>query len=397
MNKMRKAMLVLIAGLFACGLLATQAHGYQWQASMQGTSGQEASAQVGAMSADALAQMGLAKATQAQGGNGDEEESVEIDSLAQDSVVDVVGYFCKGDTCEYWINEGKWKVNGKDTTKLVDVATKVRLVVTDSTQAGYKMAYTFLEMRMDSTGSHFENEMLRKIMEIGNKSVIGTTVELETNDCGAITKIVNLSQIKKQAKAFFKSSVKALAGMPEMKEMKKMGLDLETVASKAKIDDIVDGYLEELNMLFMLHGNRLPVGEKHDHEAASKDNLENDSYFTVEVDENGGYSITNEVVNVVPKSDVKELMSALGDGLKGVKSMKDENGKKLGDSFKEIVDKEFDKYVTEDAHYTSYYSVSCYNDGWPYEAVKQDKMMIGEVGKLSQTVVSECRFAQKGK
>ena len=48
----------------------------------------------------------------------------DSDTAASDSAVDVVAYFCIGDTCEYWINEGKWKVNGKDTVKLTDVATK---------------------------------------------------------------------------------------------------------------------------------------------------------------------------------------------------------------------------------------------------------------------------------
>lgn len=356
---MKKVMSTLLASLFACGLLVVQAHGYQAYG------------------------CGYQKVQ-----SNEEEDSVEADSVAPDSVVDVVGYFCKGDTCEYWITEGKWKVNGKDTVKLADVATKVRLVVTDSTQAGYKMSYTFLEMRMDSVNSHFENEMLKKLMESSNKCVVGTTVELETNECGAITKISNLSQVKKQAKAFYKNSIKAIAAMPEVKEMEKIGINLETVANKAKIDDIVDGYLEELNMLFLCHGQRFPVGEKHDHEAASDEHLENDSYMTVEMDENGGYSISNEVVNVIPKSAVKELMAGLVDGLK---EMKDKDGKKLGDSFKE----EFDKQVNQDAHYTNYYSVSCYNDGWPYEAVKQDKTMIGEVGKLSQTVVSECYFSQR--
>lgn len=101
-----------------------------------------------------------------------------------------------------------------------------------------KMSYTFLEMRMDSVNSHFENEMLRKLMESSNKCVVGTTVELETDECGAITKICNLSEVKKQAKALFKSSIKVIADMPEVKEMKKIGFNLETVANKTMIGEV---------------------------------------------------------------------------------------------------------------------------------------------------------------
>ena len=67
------------------------------------------------------------------------KQTVEADTTATDTTLDVIAYFAKGDTCDYWISETKWKINGKDTIKTADIATKIRLVVTDSTATGYKM------------------------------------------------------------------------------------------------------------------------------------------------------------------------------------------------------------------------------------------------------------------
>ena len=50
---------------------------------------------------------------------------LEVDTAGEDSVVNVVAYFCKGDTCEYWIYENEWKVDGKDTVKTLDISTQV--------------------------------------------------------------------------------------------------------------------------------------------------------------------------------------------------------------------------------------------------------------------------------
>lgn len=199
-------------------------------------------------------------------------DTLEVDTAGEDSVVNVVAYFCKGDTCEYWIYENEWKVNGKDTVKTLGVSTQVRLVVNDSTSKGYKMSYTFLDVKADSVGDDFRDKMMAMIAERTAKSVIGTTVNFETDEYGRITKITNLSQIKKQAKALFKASMKDIAAMPIMQEMKKaIGFDFMKIGNQANTDEVVEGYLEELKLLFACHGSQYAVGEHHEHEDATKD------------------------------------------------------------------------------------------------------------------------------
>lgn len=169
-------------------------------------------------------------------------DTLEVDTAGEDSVVNVVAYFCKGDTCEYWIYENEWKVDGKDTVKTLGVSTQVRLVVNDSTSKGYKMSYTFLDVKADSVGDNFRDKMMAMVAERTAKSVIGTTINFETDEYGSITKITNLSQIKKQAKALFKASMKDIASMPIIQEMKKaIGFDVMKIGNQANTDEVVEG------------------------------------------------------------------------------------------------------------------------------------------------------------
>ena len=41
-----------------------------------------------------------------------------------DSMINVIGYFCKNDTIDYWISETEWKFNNGDTIKTAGVSTK---------------------------------------------------------------------------------------------------------------------------------------------------------------------------------------------------------------------------------------------------------------------------------
>lgn len=323
-------------------------------------------------------------------------DTLEVDTAGEDSVVNVVAYFCKGDTCEYWIHENEWKVDGKDTVKTLGVSTQVRLVVNDSTSKGYKMSYTFLDVKADSVG------VMAMLTERTAKSVIGTTVNFETDEYGSITKITNLSQIKKQAKALFKAGIKDIAAMPIMQEMKKAtGLDFMKTATQANTDEVVEGYLEELKLLFAYHGSQYAVGEHHEHEDATKDSNANDTYINASLEKNGNYTISCEVVNVIPKETVKEVMGGLmGTITEGLKDKKTEDGKDYDGNIKDLDDefkKEIDKAAAQDAQTSEYLSVTCFDDGWPSSVLKQNKTVIAGRGKLKQKLIEACRFAQREK
>ena len=382
---MKKFSLIVMNCIIACGLLAN--HGI-----VRG----------GEMSPKVEDTVSIAKKITDSQLLSNNSDTLEVDTAGEDSVVNVVAYFCKGDTCEYWIYENEWKVDGKDTVKTLGVSTQVRLVVNDSTSKGYKMSYTFLDVKADSVGDNFRDKMMAMVAERTAKSVIGTTINFETDEYGSINKITNLSQIKKQAKALFKASMKDIASMPIMQAMKKaIGLDFMKIGNQANTDEVVEGYLEELKLLFACHGSQYAVGEHHEHEDATKDNYANDTYINASLEKNGNYTISCEVVSVIPKETVKEvmggLMGAITEGLKGKKTEdgKDHDGdiKDLDDAFK----KEIEKAVDQDAQTSEYLSVTCFEDGWPSSVLKQNKSVIAGRGKLKQKLIEACRFAQREK
>lgn len=147
-------------------------------------------------------------------------------TIPQDSTLDVIGWFCKRDTVTYWIQENDWKLNNGDTIKTAGVSTQVMIAVTDSTATGYKMNYTFLDVRGDSLADSELGNFQNKIVTLLGKKIIGTTISFETNEYGKIEKINNLGKIKKQAKTLFKEAVKEMEKAPWVKGLKDMGFDL---------------------------------------------------------------------------------------------------------------------------------------------------------------------------
>ena len=376
---MKKISLIVMSCMIACGLLAN--HGI-----VKG----------GEMSPKVEDTVSIDKKITDSQWLSNNSDTLEVDTAGEDSVVNVVAYFCKGDTCEYWIHENEWKVDGKDTVKTLGVSTQVRLVVNDSTSKGYKMSYTFLDVKADSVG------VMAMLTERTAKSVIGTTVNFETDEYGSITKITNLSQIKKQAKALFKAGIKDIAAMPIMQEMKKAtGLDFMKTATQANTDEVVEGYLEELKLLFAYHGSQYAVGEHHEHEDATKDSYANDTYINASLEKNGNYTISCEVVSVIPKETVKEVMDGtMGAFMEGLKGKKTEDGKDHDGDIKDLEDelkKEIGKAVAQDAQTSEYLSVTCFEDGWPSSALKQNKTVMAGRGKLQQKLIEACRFAQREK
>lgn len=306
------------------------------------------------------------------------------DSTALDTAVNVIAYFAKGDTCDYRITEAKWKINGSDTIQTACVNTYVRLVVTDSTAAGYKMTYTFTGVDCDTTAQSLESKLLSSITDKMRKNVVGTTVEFETDEMGSVTKINNLAQIKKQAKNLFKESMKALAATPEMKALKKeVGIDITSFTKGVDIDEIVDGYIEELKLLFLCHGRSFDIGESHDHEDATDDDYESDTYRTVLVEDSGDYSVDVSVVSTIPQEDLKMLVGGIVDMLKDNK-------------IKSQFEKEFDTQVNVDGTITDRYALHCFSDGWPNEVLKQRRMKMGNLlEKVEQTYIGIQHFSER--
>lgn len=287
--------------------------------------------------------------------------------------VEVIGWFCKNDTTVYNIYQSTWRICGVDTTALGKVSMKVRIIVTDSTSTGYDMEYTILDIQQDSDDNNNPYANIQStIVDSFSKTMIGTTVKFQTNDCGSITEIKNMGQIKKQVKSGFTDAMKKLFDMPEMQALKAQGLNVERVTKLVDTEQLVDDYLSELNLLFAFHGKAYNLGLKHEHENATETSYENDTYTTAIIDEDddNSYAVSTEVVNIIPH---ESLESIIGDVVKVIADKK--AAKKFVDEVGSNID--FSGVVS------SYISVNCFSDGWPYRAVEQETTSIGDYSKIS--------------
>ena len=309
-----------------------------------------------------------------------EEESLED---VQDSSVCVIGFFNKYDTATYWVEETAWKIDGTDSVCSAYYSMKVRLNVVDSTAKGYKMEYTFLEFpepELSDSASvleRFQKEITAKYAQ----KIVGTTVRFETDEYGAITKYNNLSQIKKQAKSLYKNVLNDLYELPEIKEMKKVGFDIKDYAKKIDTDKLIDGYLEEITLLFLNHGKCINTGEFTEHEDATDTQFETTTYIAASEDTvEGLYHVVYDVVSVVPQKLMKELVGGIVDAFSN-------------DSVTKSFNENFDAQVNTDGTYEEYLQFIYTYSGLPCRVVKQESTMIENAGKLKQKIITIDSFS----
>lgn len=297
---------------------------------------------------------------------------------SQDSTINVIAWFNKHDTVTYRVSESSWKLNGTDTVLTASYSMMARINVVDSTSNGYNIDYTFLDFPTDtlpdsaSEIDRFQHQITDRLA----RKIVGTTVHFETDEYGRITGYNNLGQIKKQAGSLFKEALNEFSKLPEMQELKKMGFDVKKYSKNVDTDKLVDGYLEELNMLFMYHGLSMQPRENTEHEDATDTQYENTTYTSATVDaDDGSYSIVQDVTSILPRNELKEMVGGI------VESFSNES---ITDSFNE----NFDAQVNVDCTYEDYLKIDYLVNGWPYSVVRQKATMIGNRGKVKQTVIS---------
>ena len=290
-----------------------------------------------------------------------------------DSTLAVIAWFDKRDTVTYWIDEGSWKVNGTDTVKTSSVSTKVMISVTDSTRKGYRMEYKFLDFRRDSLSNPVLDAFQGNVFSMLADRLKGVAIRFRTNEYGEITKYENLKEIMKLSKGLYKSVMEEMMKIPAMDSLKSAGIDLEKIMGNVSDDGaLVDGFTEELELLFSNHGNMFDIGDFHDHTDASDDEFETDTNLHIGMDPVSlEYEISSQVISVIPSADLKELFSSVYDTFAGELKIED-------------FDAEYDSQVTGDATLENYNYWSYFADGWPQEYISQTitKLMDGQ--KLKQ-------------
>lgn len=307
----------------------------------------------------------------------------EVDSVAatQDSVA-VIAWFAKGDTAEYEISDTRWNLTATDTLLTASTTTNVRIVVTDSTAGGYKIDYTILGIENENVNGSPLSPFASGLTEKLAKKIAGTTIKLETNEFGSITRIVNQDKIKKQCQSIIKEISKEIMSMIDPKSAKEQGLDIEALMGAFDIDQVVENYLKDTNLIFVCLGNIYPYGEFTSHEDASATQYENNTTVSVWDDaEDGILNISYNIDNFIPPTEVKSLISQFfGAAITDEEIMKEmESG----------VDSAFDSTVL----YNSFLHFQMLDCGFPLKIVNQENITTKSQGRANQTVITLTRIS----
>lgn len=309
-----------------------------------------------------------------------QEAEAEAEAEAKPSV-DVIGWFAVRDTAVYTIQESSWRISPADTVMEAGALTKVRIIVTDSTADGYKFDYTFLDFKNSKGNIKGRSEYIANITENMMNKLNGKTVKVLTNDCGMITGIENATEFYSIINSVVNEAVGELLANPEMGEvLKAQGTDVAKMKSALTAvippKKIFTGLLEDLQQLFMFHGNSYEIGEFNEHQDATATEPENDIYRLVEVDsETGDYQLALEIVTKIPAGSVKEM---LGDFVAQL----------TNESTAEKAIAGIGKVIDSDATVSQYFFNRNFADGWPVSALKVETTMIGGNGQSVQTNIN---------
>ncbi len=299
-----------------------------------------------------------------------------------DSTLAVIAWFDKRDTVTYWIDEGSWNVNGVDTVKSSGVSTKLMLTVTDSTRRGYRMEYKFLDFRCDTVSEPVLDNFQRNVVNLLSDRLKGVTIRFRTDEFGQISKYENLKEIKKLSKGLYRSVIDEMMALPVIDSLKSAGMNPEAFFGDVFDDGaLVEGFTEELELMFSNHGNMFTIGDFHNHSDATEDEYETDTELHIGLDpETMEYEISSQVSSLIPPVDIKELLSSVYDIFAGESKMPD-------------FDAEYDSQVTEDAHIENYSYWGYFADGWPQECVSQTVIKIMGRQKIKQKHIVWDRYS----
>ena len=196
--------------------------------------------------------------------------SIQAQEEENDSVVNVIGWFCTGDTLEYVYTSKAAAVSGNDTTVTESNWNKFRICVRDSTKKGYVMEYTPLDVEPNDTTS-----LQGRLTYMAARAALGSHVLFSTDEMGAFKEIVNWKEISEQSMkrtvllidSIYKDNpaLSSTIAKADLMESVRKSFD-ETYGSKEKMSDLFAG----LKLIFSFHGQSFPLGESEGETSSGK-------------------------------------------------------------------------------------------------------------------------------
>lgn len=188
-------------------------------------------------------------------------QNLVLEQEEADDAIAVVGYFCKNDTMTYTRTTSKFKIIQDDTTMTNYFQEEFMIVVTDSTNKGYKMKLIPLEMHFN--GADDDEDEDNFIVKALNQALGKIECEFTTNELGEVLRIDNWRTIRDEVKKGIKLLCDTLymtePGMDSIMPRKQLENLLQLRFSSE--EGVRESY-EELDELFGLHGSTFDTGEQ---------------------------------------------------------------------------------------------------------------------------------------
>ncbi len=241
-------------------------------------------------------------------------QAVSLQETQEDSVINVIAYYCKGDTMKYTYTDAVYKIAGTDTSTISYYTRDCMIVVTDSTSKGYKMEFTPMAVKVDTTSSTetFETKLNLAILEAFDN----IKIKFHTDVLGTIESVDNWREVRE---LFLKGTRKALdkfygdepgidSFMPRKRFENAIALSVSNEASVRRC-------IEELPLLFDLHGNQVKLGVIDETDSTSSIYPTHTkaivTYMEDEEGTKGDYEIYSSSITRIPPEATAQLVSTV--------------------------------------------------------------------------------------
>lgn len=281
-------------------------------------------------------------------------QGATLQDAKEDTVINVVAYFCKNDTNIYTSTSKKWKVVDGDTTEAYRKEERFRLVVTDSTSDGYKLEYTPLSYHYDGDADRVDNALMGTLWNL-TKDIRAIFV---TDEMGTIQHLENWREVRDAMKKGFKTAFDTIyAEHPGMDSIIPRKRFEATIMLICNTEENIIGAYEDMGTLFGLHGRQLNIGTSETDDNSSypahtriitgyEENTDEELSF------DGDFRVAATTVTTVSNEETKELVGNVFGTL-----MEDSIAGKADQAFKENVKGNLTVTNLEDYHY--------FYNGWP--------------------------------
>lgn len=285
-------------------------------------------------------------------------------SLPQDESgreVPIISYFNKGDSMVYWCNTERRQVKDGDTVLVRKSREKFSLTVLDSTRAGYRIEYKYMDYESDTACIAEEEKFAFEFAKRMSDELIGKSLVFRTDEYGQILSYEREGKLKKEAWKMVKALRTEMSNIWMTDSLKALGIDADKLIDKyfdsIDIDNLVKQGLKDLEFMFAIHGTMQYTGEVRNYTPRSETQYETSSYMDVSVDDGSGNYLVYTVSNrVVPAEDVASLIGAVIQNVSESVSQ-EEMGQEVSD---EVRDTFTDDVLIRRDNYWQFFP-----DGWP--------------------------------